>query len=455
MKQPAWRTSSGTGLLGGAWPSALAALITGLALLLAGASPARAATAELRDKTKLRVCADPGNLPFSNDRQEGFENRIAELLAEELGVPVDYTWYPMATGFVRQTLGARRCDLVIGISLGFELLQNTNPYYRSAYAMVFRAGDAAPSSLADPVLQQLRLGVIAGTPPAFLLARHGLMTRTRPYHLMVDTRFERPGEEMIHDLATGEIDVAILWGPIAGYYAKRAAVPLELVLLESEGAPRMDFRITMGIRFNEPDWKHRLNAFIEDRQADIDAILLEFGVPLLDAQGRRILPKPAAAVPEPEGYRMDHFRAPVPATLAGAEVVSTDEAKLLVETGRAAAIDVLPRPPKPAALDADTLWRPPAHHNIPGSAWLANTGFGALAPEVEAYFKSALERLSNGDKGRGLLFYCEADCWMSWNAAKRALAYGYTQVYWYPEGTDGWTAAGLETEKSEPVPLPN
>ena len=157
-----------------------------------------------------------------------------------------------------------------------------------------------------------------------------------------------------------------------------------------------------------------------------------------------------APVPEPEGYRMDRFRAPVPATLKGATVVSTKEVEALV--GSVVLIDVLPRPPKPAGLKEGTVWRPRPRSNIPGSVWLPNTGLGVLPIRVEAYFRDNLARLTGGDVTRKLVFYCLADCWMSWNAAKRALAYGYAQVYWYPEGTDGWAAAGLPLAPCEPVP---
>ncbi len=162
-------------------------------------------------------------------------------------------------------------------------------------------------------------------------------------------------------------------------------------------------------------------------------------------------PRGEASVPEPQGYRMAQFRAPVPATLTGGTVVSVYQVKVLVETGEAVLIDVLPRPPKPTGLKEGTIWRPRPRHNIPGSVWLPNTGFGGLSEEIEGYFRDNLERLSGGDKERQLLFYCLADCWMSWNAAKRAISYGYKNVLWFPEGTDAWTAAGLPTELSEPV----
>jgi quinoprotein dehydrogenase-associated probable ABC transporter substrate-binding protein len=268
----------------GHFVSILAAVLSSLLV----APTAMGATAEAVDRSSLRVCADPGNLPFSNQAGEGFENKIAELLAAELGVPLRYTWFPQATGFVRQTLMARRCDLVIGISLGFELLQNTNPYYRSSYALVYRTDSGLKiSSIADPILKEKKLGVIAGTPPASLMAKYGLLGQVRPYHLVADTRFKQPAKQMVDDIAKGEVDVGVLWGPIAGYYAKDHNPTISVVPLASNpGEVKMDYRITMGIRFNEPDWKHEINGLIEKKQPEIDAILKAYGVPLLDAQGR-------------------------------------------------------------------------------------------------------------------------------------------------------------------------
>ncbi|TQV83107.1 PQQ-dependent catabolism-associated CXXCW motif protein [Denitrobaculum tricleocarpae] len=161
----------------------------------------------------------------------------------------------------------------------------------------------------------------------------------------------------------------------------------------------------------------------------------------------------AQAVAEPEGYRMKAFRAPVPESLTGARTVQTKEAMDLHGAGEVVFIDVLPRPPRPARLADDVVWRPRQRDNIPGSVWLPNVGFGALNPEIESYFQENLARLTKGDKEAGILIYCLADCWMSWNAAKRALTYGYSQVYWYPQGTDGWTGAGGKLEASEPVPM--
>ncbi len=425
--------------------------------MLAGA--AFAATSEVVDRTALRVCADPSNLPFSNRDRAGFENEIAELLAKELGVPVKYTWFPQVVGFVRQTLHSRKCDLIVGISLGFELLQNTNPYYRSTYALIYRADSGlSATSLKDPALKDRKFGVVAGTPPAYLLAEYGLLDKLRPYHLMVDTRFNKPGKRMVEDVAKGEIDVGVLWGPIAGYYALNHNPPLTVVPLRSApGQVRMEYRITMGVRFNEPEWKRKIYRLIKKKQPDIDAILARFGVPLLDEQGNLIQPSamPAAAqsIAEPKGYRMNRFRAPTPASIQGGITVSTQEVRALVEKGGAVLVDVLPRPPKPKGLKKGTIWRPPPRRNIPGSVWLPNTGFGALSPEYEAYFRQNLARLTDNDKARPVLFYCLKDCWMSWNAAKRAIADGYTKVYWYPEGTDGWRGAGLALQPIEPIPL--
>jgi quinoprotein dehydrogenase-associated probable ABC transporter substrate-binding protein len=252
---------------------------------------AQAQTADLVDRSALRVCADPANLPFSNKAGEGFENKIAALLGAKLGVPVLYTWFPQVVGFFRNTLRKHKCDLVIGTALGNELVQNSNPYYQSAYVLIFPKGSALDgvTSLEDARLQDSRIGIIAGTPPATVLAVRGLIGRAKPYHLLVDRRFFSPAEEMLADIAKGEIDAGVLWGPIGGYFAKQAAVPMTLVPLHKEtGVTRMAYRITMGMRFNEPDWKHEVNELIAANQDAINAILLDYGVPLIDNQGAQI-----------------------------------------------------------------------------------------------------------------------------------------------------------------------
>jgi PQQ-dependent catabolism-associated CXXCW motif protein len=161
-------------------------------------------------------------------------------------------------------------------------------------------------------------------------------------------------------------------------------------------------------------------------------------------------PQPAA-VSEPDGYRMDAYRAPTPPTLKGAQVVTTAQAEALWKE-KAAFIDVLPRPPRPAKLPTGTIWHDPKRLNIPGSIWLPNTGFGALAAVSEAYLRRGLERASGGSEGKWLVIYCQRECWQSWNAAKRALAWGYRRIAWYPEGTDGWLEAGLPLEQATPAP---
>jgi len=258
------------------------------ALLLVVSSVSRAENVEAVDRSALRVCADPASLPFSNQKREGFENKIADLLAQELKVPVRYTWYPDSIGFLRNTLGARRCDLVMGIVAGAELVLNTSPYYRSSYVIVTRRKDnLAIDQLSDPRLKTLKIGLTAGTPPADVIAGLGLMRNVRPYPLIVDTRFDQPGKVMIEDLAKNEIDAAILWGPIGGYYAKQHGDQMTVTpLLKESKSVRMDFYITMGVRPNETEWKRQVNGLIKDNEDRIVSILKEYGIPLLDAQGR-------------------------------------------------------------------------------------------------------------------------------------------------------------------------
>ncbi len=259
-----------------------AACVLGFLLPLGGAVQAQ--NAELVPTDELRVCADPANLPFSNDRGEGFENRIAGIIGEALKLPVRYVFFPQVQGFVRNTLGARRCDLVMGTVAGDDVMQNTNPYYHTSYVMAYRA-DATPppEHFEDPRMHALRFGVVARTPPADLLARNALFDRTRSYPLMVDTRHEAPGAQMMRDVVSGEIDVGLIWGPIAGYAIKVGGLPLVLrPIVGTPGATRMDYRITMGVRANEPEWRRRVNATIREKQADITAVLRDFGVPLIE-----------------------------------------------------------------------------------------------------------------------------------------------------------------------------
>lgn len=247
---------------------------------------------ELVDPKALRVCADPNNLPFSNDKGEGFENRIAEFLAKKLGKDLAYTFYPGATGFVRNTLNAHLCDVILGMPQGNDLVQTTNPYYRTTYAIVTRAGSELDGlkKLDDPRLKEKprRIGLVANTPPGNVLAMNGLMASVKPYALMVDTRVESSGAAMMHDLEKGEIDVALLWGPIAGYYAKHSSVKLNVTPLPETPGARMAFRIGFGVRHSDQNWKRELNTLIAQNKIELERILRDYGVPLLDESGHAI-----------------------------------------------------------------------------------------------------------------------------------------------------------------------
>jgi quinoprotein dehydrogenase-associated probable ABC transporter substrate-binding protein len=246
---------------------------------------------ELIDPKVLRVCADPHNMPLSTDHGEGFENKLAELFADKLGKRVAYTWYPQAPGFVRNTLAAHKCDVMMGIPQGDDLVQVTNPYYRTAYALVFKQGHdlEGVDSLGDPRLKGKRIGVVAGTPPGNNMAANGLMAKAKPYPLVVDTRVDSSPAAMVHDLETGDIDTGILWGPMAGYYARQASPTLTVVpLVKETTGPKLAYRMSMGVRFTDQEWKRLLNRTIQENQPDINKLLLSFGVPLLDDNDRPI-----------------------------------------------------------------------------------------------------------------------------------------------------------------------
>ncbi len=246
---------------------------------------------ELVDPKVLRVCADPRNLPFSNDKGEGFENKLGELFAEKLQKKLDYMYFPQAVGFVRMTLAAHRCDVIMGFPQGDDLVQGTNPYYRTAYALVARQGGGLDevATLGDERLKGKHIGIVAGTPPATNMAVNGLMADAKSYPLMIDTRIDSSAEAMINDLTSGTIDAAILWGPMAGFYARKASPPLHVTPLVKETAgPKLAFRIGMGVRSADQNWKRQLNRLIQENQPAINKILLDFGVPLLDENDRPI-----------------------------------------------------------------------------------------------------------------------------------------------------------------------
>jgi quinoprotein dehydrogenase-associated probable ABC transporter substrate-binding protein len=277
-----------------------AAILLGRGAALAQINETGDLSIELVDPKVLRVCADPRNLPFSNEKGEGFENKLAELFAEKLQKKLDYMYFPQATGFVRMTLGAHRCDVIMGFPQGDELVQGTNPYYRTAYALVAKPGSGLVevNTLDDERLKGKHIGIVAGTPPATNMAANGLMMNAKPYPLMIDTRFDSSAEAMIGDLVSGTIDAGILWGPMAGFYAKRASPPLHVTpLVKETTGPRLAFRIGMGVRPADQNWKRLLNRLIQENQPAINKILLDFGVPLLDENDRPIGSETATKLP--------------------------------------------------------------------------------------------------------------------------------------------------------------
>ena len=247
--------------------------------------------ATIADARELRVCADPNNLPFSNERGEGFENKIAKLIADELGATLSYTWWAQRRGFIRNTLNTGSCDLVTGTTNGIEMLRTTLPYYRSGYTFVTRQDGPKVSSLDDPILHNLRIGIQlvgedgANPPPAEALARRGIVDNVRGYLVYGDYREQNPAAAIMDAVAKGEIDVAIVWGPVAGYFAARESVPLKVALVTPQNdGPRlpMVFDINMGVRRDDPTLRDEINAALSKLRPKIDAVLANYGVPRAD-----------------------------------------------------------------------------------------------------------------------------------------------------------------------------
>jgi mxaJ protein len=244
-----------------------------------------AATAQAQPQA-LRVCADPDNLPYSHQDESGFENRIARLIASDFGLPLEYAWLPDRRGFVRKTMGAGLCDLMVGVPVEFERTANTKPYYRSFYVLVETAGDASPPrTFSDPRLRRWRLGLqligddFAATPPGHALALVGAVDNI--------VGFPIPGEQpaaerIVQALARGELDAAFVWGPQAGFYALRSARTLQLHYVAPPAGLHdqpFAFDIAMGVRRDDQALREKLDDFITRRQPDIDRILAEYGVP--------------------------------------------------------------------------------------------------------------------------------------------------------------------------------
>ncbi len=275
-----------------AWADKAACGLLSLVLLASPSGPGQAQTSDLVSDHAFRVCADPANFPMSSQDDGGYENTLAELFAAKLDLPVEYTWYPMATGFIRNTLTAKKCDVVIGFAQGDELVLNTNHYLTSTYALILpEAGDlAGVETLSDPALQGRRIGIIAGTPPSAHMARHGLIARAKAYNLVVDRRYESPAVDMLDDLAAGEIDAAILWGPLGGPLVKAGYPGMKVVpLIREELPPRLFYRITMGVRMGEKTWQRELNSLIRRHQDEINAVLHDAGVPMISDMGTEVL----------------------------------------------------------------------------------------------------------------------------------------------------------------------
>jgi mxaJ protein len=238
---------------------------------------------------ELRVCADPNNLPFSNRQGEGFENALAQLVAADLGEPVHYTWWPQRRGFIRNTLAAMRCDLVMGVPASLEQVLTTTPYYRSSYVFVTRAADRLDlRSWDDARLHTARIGVhVIGddynnVPPAQALAARGLSAQIRGYPIYGDYSQPDPPRVLIDALAQGEIDVAIAWGPTAGYFARIEPMLLDVVPVPAseQATLPMAFDISLGVRRGDVARKHALEQVLSRRRGEIHALLLRYGVPL-------------------------------------------------------------------------------------------------------------------------------------------------------------------------------
>jgi quinoprotein dehydrogenase-associated probable ABC transporter substrate-binding protein len=260
-----------------------------IALALLFACPALALA---QAKAPLRVCSDPQNMPFSNQKLEGFENRIASLIAKELGTTVSYIWWGQRRGFIRNTMNATlqegRCDVVIGVPEGYDLVSTTPPYYRSTYVFVYPKGKGiAVKSLDDAILKKLKIGVhllgddYTNPPPVHELSKRGVVDNVVGFGTFYSA--DNPPSTIIDAVATGKVDLAIVWGPIAGYYAARQRVPLELVPVPSgKGDLPFAFNISMGVKKGNDALKARVEAVRRERSAEIAAILKEYGVPLMD-----------------------------------------------------------------------------------------------------------------------------------------------------------------------------
>jgi quinoprotein dehydrogenase-associated probable ABC transporter substrate-binding protein len=277
------------------------------ATLLGALCAATLAAAKATDDSKgvLRVCADPDNMPLSNERGEGYENRIAERLAQDLRQKVEYTYFPQRMGFVRNTLRMRdtttqqyKCDLIVGVPKGYELTATTQPYMRSTYSIVLRdRPDLAAIKTPEDLLKlpraqrdKLRIGLFARSPASDWLLRNDMLKQAVSYAQQSGDPHETPATIIERDLKAGNIDLAIIWGPVAGYLVNRNAgdATLRAVPLKSYPGIKFDYEISMGVRFGEKEWKDKLDAWIASHQSDINTILASYRIPLIDDNGNLI-----------------------------------------------------------------------------------------------------------------------------------------------------------------------
>jgi quinoprotein dehydrogenase-associated probable ABC transporter substrate-binding protein len=270
-------------------------------LLLAAAIAALASSPAALARDALRVCADPNNLPFSHKNETGFENKLAKLWADKLGVPLEYTWFPQRLGFLRNTLNAPapdrpgfKCDVVMGVPAQMDSLRTTKPYYRSTYALVFPTGhgldsvDSGQAFIDLPASQKekLRVATYTPTPGATWLARHGYLKQTVAYPVMSGDPEHYPGILIDQDLIQGKVDAAVIWGPVAGYHASLSKdVPLRVIPLDSEPPDVVfDFAISAGVRFADEEGQKELNRLIDETRDQIERLLAEYHVPLVDGE---------------------------------------------------------------------------------------------------------------------------------------------------------------------------
>jgi mxaJ protein len=275
----------------------------GTCLMLLALAAGAAVTAARADDTKaLRVCADPNNLPFSNQAQAGFENKLADLVAADLGEHVTYTWHAQRRGFIRETLTAKTCDVVMGLPEGLDHVDLTRPYYRSGYVFLTRADrHLTISSISDPRLRTLKVGVQiigeeqANPPPAHALAEQGIFGNVSYYRVYGDYRDPNPPAQIVTAVARGDVDIAAVWGPLAGYFAKQSQVPLTVVPITGTErfAPLVfQYDIGIGVRKGDRAMRDKLDAIVARRAPQITRLLESYGIPLMSA------PRQAKAPPQ-------------------------------------------------------------------------------------------------------------------------------------------------------------